>query len=292
MMVATRLPGTAADEGVAARAVVAAPTSRHIAGALAVTAVKPPNCVETPVPESGSRVATVLSNEFCDATFRTIGERVAFDGTQFAPTRMPPSVVLPQEWEFERSRRPVPSAAMTAAKIVDGDSPGGWTFLRACLEPVVVLVQRPSEVVADLEELAQAVDWWNPVQALGLVEPCEGLDWWYRRPIIVSTPTALAHSPWVSVLPIRMLVVIGFTAWMSPVRHLWSQAPQVLVLNQRSSDVADFRSWFDGTQFPEVALPAMRNLRKAGVTVTAFGEPVTEASVTALDEDGDDEWEF
>ena len=292
MMLGTRLPATSVGDGIGARAVVAAPTSRHVAAALAVTGVNLPDALDAASPESESRVATVLSKSFCDATVRTVGERIAFDGTQFAPTRRPPSVALPEQWEFERVARPVPADAVSAARAIDGSAPGEWTFQRACFDPVVVIAQRPSEIVADLEDLAEAVEWWNPVQALALVEPHEGLDWWYRRPVIVSTPIGLAHSPWVSVLPSRLVVVVGFTAWMSPMRHLWSRTPQVLVLNQRTSDVADFRAWFDGTQFPEVALPTMRNLRKAGVTVTAFGEPVTNEGLTALTVDGGDEWEF
>ena len=292
MMVATRLPGTEVEEGVGVRAVVAAPTSRHIAAALAATAVSLPDGTNATLPPSGSRIATVLSRAFTDATVREIGQRIAFDGTQFAPTRIPPSVVLPEEWEFERGTKPVTEAAIAGGKAVDTTVPGEWTYLSACKTPVLVVAQRPSEVVADLEDLAEAIDWWNPSQSLALVDAREGLEWWYRRPIIITTPVALAHAPWVSVLPTRLVVVVGFTAWMSPVRHLWSEAPHVLVLNQRTGDIADFRSWFDGTQFPEVALPAMRNLRKAGVTVTAFGEPVIDATFDALQEEGGDEWEF
>lgn len=292
MMVSSRLPTVAVEDGVGARAVVAAPTSRHVAAALAVTSVPAPLGLQLPIPQTGAQVATVLSRAFCDAEVRQIGERLAFDGTQFNPSRVPPSVTLPPEWAFERGSKPVSAEAIAVGKKIDGAVPGEWTVQLACREPVVVVAQRPNEVVADLGDLAQAADWWNPLQALALIEPLDGLDWWFRRPVIVTTPVALAHSPWVSTMPARMIVVVGFTAWMSSMRHLWSHVPQVLVLNQRSSDVAEFRAWFDGTQFPEVSLPLMRNLRKAGVTVTAFGEPISRVSLDAIEAESEDEWAF
>ena len=68
-------------------------------------------------------------------------------------------------------------------------------------------------------------------------------------------------------------------------------APHVLLLNQRSGDVADFRDWFDGTDFPVVDFTKLtKNRRIAGITITAFGELV--APLLATESQGDDEWEF
>lgn len=295
MSTSRELACTNADSNanVAPRVVVAAPTTRHVAAALAASSIRAPFDGEAQLPESGSQVATVLSRKFTDAKAHYLKTQIILDGIKFNPTRIPPYASLPEGWEYERPVKPVPEAALPAGRVVDGEAPGEWTFLRYCLHPVVVICQRSSELIADLEDLAAVPHWWNPIQQLALIEPIAGLDTWFRRPLIVTSPAALTASPWVAALPVHMVVVVGFAAWTRPVRHLWSGRPHVLVLNQRSSDVADFRTWFDGTRFPEIPLQRLRNVRKAGLTVSAFGEPVkTPGEANRSEEAGDDDWEF
>ncbi len=292
MLLAGRLPGVQVPEGVGARAVVAGPTTRHVAAALAVAATRTPDLGSASPISAGVTVATVLSKRFTDVHVSAFGSRLILDGTQLDPARgmLPPGVVLRDEWEFERAKKPVPEAVIAGARSLDGSAPGEWTFQRMCLEPVVVIAQRPAQVVQDLEDLAQAPGWWNGAQSLAMMDPEDGLDLWFRRPVIVLSPGGLMSVPWAATLPVRFVIVVGFAAWMSPVRHLWAHVPQALVMNQRSGDVADFRAWFDGTDFPEVALPAVRNLRRAGITVNAFGEPIGPVPQIELQEG--EEWEF
>lgn len=59
------------------------------------------------------------------------------------------------------------------------------------------------------------------------------------------------------------------------------------MLNQRSTDVSDFRQWFDNTSFGEVTIPGARNIKRGGLTLTVFGEPVA-----TLAEGDEDEWDL
>ena len=97
---------------------------------------------------------------------------------------------------------------------------------------------------------------------------------WFRRPVIVMTPAAALAEVWLSQMAVALVVVAGYSAWNSAARHAWESAPQVLLINQRSSDVADFREWFDGAEFSALDLPFGNQFRRAGITLTAFNEPV------------------
>jgi hypothetical protein len=242
----------------------------------------------------GMRVATVISGRFVDEVISPgQGERICIGGSDFEPgPKFPPMTYLPDEWEFSRQDRPVPKEATSVLAKLKLGMPPAWGYQRMCEKPVVVISQRPAQVVDDLEQLSDATEWWNPIQAIGILEPKSGVDWWLRRPIVVTSPAALIGSSWASGLPASLIVISGFAAWSAPVRRWWPGVPQILVLNQRSSDVSDFREWFDGTEFPEVQLPAMRNLRRAGITVNAFGEPIGESLSGAQEAEEADEWDF
>ena len=295
MMLARQLPlaSVSADNGV--RGVVAGPTGRHLPAALATTAVRPPNLEEPSTLAAGLKVATVVSKDFRDLTVSALGARLNLGGTQMNPTGpLPPAVPLDPSWEFDRGDHIVPETAEEPCRLLDPEAPAGrwrWTYQRLCLNPVLVLTHRPGHVVQDLADLASVPEWWNPVQRASLAEPDEGVDAWFRRPVLVASPGAILSRPWLRTLPVSMVVVAGFAAWMTPARHVWPLVPHVLLLNQRSGDVADFRDWFDGTDFPVVEFTKLtKNRRMAGITITAFGEPVAPLSVTEAE--GDDEWEF
>ena len=95
-------------------------------------------------------------------------------------------------------------------------------------------------------------------------------------------------------MPVSLVVIVGFSAWLSPQRNFWATTPQVLLLNQRTSDIADFRAWFDGALLPEVHLPGAksRDLRKSGITVATFGEPIDFTGAKGEEQQEVDEWSF
>ena len=291
MMLGQRLPRAAVDEAAGARAVVVAPTTRHVAASLAVSAVTVPTDVGSSA-EVGDRVASVVSKEFIDATVLRMGARMILNGVQFGTERQPPMIRLNEEWRFDRPSRDVPSSGESAARRLIPGRAGEWTYFNMCQSPVVVLTPRPAQLVQDLEDLNQ-VPWWNAVQSCALAGPSdEAYNNWFRRPVVAISPTAVAEHNWVASLPASMVVVVGFGAWQSQVRHAWSSVPQILVMSQRSPDMADFREWFDGTQFPKVDLGAVRNLRKGGLVITPFGEPIGAFDPAAVESEDDDEWMF
>lgn len=295
MLLASRLPTVEIADGIAARAVVAAPTTRHVSAAMAVSGVR--STMEQPGVALGpeQKVATVLSKRFCDADVVSFGARLSLDGVQFDPQRVPPAALLDETWQMERSPQSVPPQAVEASRALGRKGyPAEWTYLRFCLSPIVVLAQRPAQVAEDLMELAQVTEWWNPFQRLGLASPSDGADMWFRRPIVMVSPAGLAGAPWLARLPVSLMVVVGFSAWIAPQRNFWPAVPQVLMLNQRTSDIADFRAWFDGAVLPEVHLPGARSrdLRKSGITMATFGEPVESAPTEGGDLQEADEWAF
>ena len=296
MLIANRLPMAPVDKGFGPRGVVAAPTARHLSVALAASAVIPPSKEWVSPIKPDVRVATVLSKRFADVSVaQGAGTRLNLGGTQFEPSRMepPPAAVLPEAWDIERGPRPLPKGAVDlltsvfAAPRGESKLAGEWLYQQMCLEPVVILTQRPGRVSHDASELSTALEWWNWSQRAALHDLVEGADRWFRQPIVVLSPQAASALPWAHQVPVRLVVVVGFSTWMSPARHRWSTAPQVLMLNQRSTDVSDFRQWFDNTSFGDVSIPGVRNTRKGGLTLTAFGEPA--AAVTDVD---DDAWDL
>lgn len=296
MLVAGRMPAAPVAEGFGPRGVVAAPTSRHLSVALAASAVVPPSRDWVSPIEPDMTVATVLSKKFADASVgHGAGARLNLSGTQFDPSSMklPPAAVLPDDWDIERGPRSLPQDAVDLLKSEFPAQPGErppveeWLYQQMCLEPVVILTQRPGRVTDEADELSAAVDWWNWSQRVALHDLVEGADWWFRRPIVVISPQAASALPWAAQVPVRLVVVVGFSTWMSPARQRWSSAPQVLMLNQRSTDVSDFRQWFDNTSFGEVSIAGLRNAKKGGLTLTAFGEPAA-----ALMDVDDNEWDL
>lgn len=294
MLVAGRLPQLSATDGFSPRAVVAAPTARHLPMALAASAVIPPPTEWVSPIAPDANVATVLSRQFQDVHVSSAqGTRLNLQGTQLDPAsrQLPPAAVLPEEWDVERGARVVPPSAVEKLKkecpsATKGRSVvGEWVYQQMCLEPIVVLTQRPARVVEEATELFGRADWWNWSQQVALTDVQEGHEWWFRRPVVVLSPQAALGLPWTPQVQVRLVVVVGFSTWMTPARHQWSSAPQVLILNQRSTDVAAFREWFDGTSFGEVSIPGARNNKKGGLTLTAFGEPRFN-----LVESDDDEW--
>ena len=296
MLIAGRLPTSTVAEGFAPRGVVAAPTTRHLPVALAASAAVPPTREwQSPI-KPGATVATVLSKKFADVSVTQFQDsRLNLRGTLLDPfgRHLPPAAVLPEEWDLERGDRAVPSEAVewlkSAFSVPRGERPmnGEWLYQQMCLHPVVILTQRPSRVTDEATELSSVPEWWNWSQRVALHDLAEGADWWFRRPIVVLSPQAASALPWANEVPVRLVVVVGFSTWMSSARHRWTTAPQVLMLNQRSTDVSDFRQWFDNTSFAEVGIPGVRNTKKGGLTLTAFGEPAS--AVTDIE---DDEWDL
>jgi len=284
MLIAGRLPSSPVVEGFSPRCVVASPTTRHLPAALAASAALPLSHDWVSPIAAETRVATVLSKKFADVPVtQGLGTRLNLGGTQLDPAslHLPPAAVLPAEWDSERGQRSVPYEAVEVLKstfrVPRGERPpvGEWLYQQMCLEPVVVLTQRPARVAQDAFELASRSEWWNWSQRVALDEVCEGPDMWFRRPIIVLSPQMLHSMAWVREVPVRLVVVVGFSTWMSTARRLLMNTPQVLMLSQRSSDVSDFRQWFDNTSFGEGSIPGIRNTKKGGLTLTAFGEPAT-----------------
>lgn len=296
MLIAGRLPTASVSEGFAPRGVVAAPTTRHLPVALAASAAVPPSREWASPIEPDVTVATVLSKRFADVPVgQGAGTRLNLGGTQLDPSRiaLPPAAVLPDEWDVERAARALPPDAVELLKrefaVPRGARPlvGEWLYQQMCLEPVVILTQRPGRATDEAGELAAQLDWWNWSQHVAMHDLVEGVDWWFRRPIVVLSPQTASALPWADQVPVRLVVAVGFSTWMSPARHRWKSAPQVLMLNQRSTDVSDFREWFDNTSFGEVSIPGVRNTRKGGLTLTAFGEPAS-----AFTDVEDDEWDL
>lgn len=288
-MLGQRLAMASAESGVAPRMVVAAPTVDHISAAGALAMLRPP-VVNGEVPLPGQRVATVVSRKFRDEVVsRAPSGRVAIGGVGFS-RGLPPMHVLDDDMFRDRKPAPVPEEGMDVALRLRCDRPGDWAFQRLALSPVVILTNEPSFVIRDLNDLRRAAPWWSPLRQAALVEPRAGYEWWLRRPIVVLTPRAARERRWLARLPLTALVVVGFSAWADPARLLWRNAPQMLVLGQRQG-VEGFREWFDGMEFPAVALPFGSNFAAAGLSATVFGEPTAIAATVDSDEDDDVEWD-
>ena len=292
-MATGRLVTSAESSTTGPRLVVATPTSRHIPAVAALTALRLPDFNEPSMITAGMRVATVLSRKFCDTKVSKIRDRWGLNGITFDTSRkpLPPLALLPEGRELDRRDLTVPAGVFEPISALGYDEEAEWTYQKLCLRPIVLLTHRPGQAIADLEDLAQEEQWWNPVQSAALAEPEQGSQLWFRRPIIVITPAAAIAETWLAQMAVSLVVVTGYSAWRSGARHVWGSAPQVLVLNQRSSDVSEFREWFDGTEFPALDMPFGRQLRKSGLTFTAFNEPLARPSNGFGVEEGD-EWEF
>lgn len=258
------------------RLVVAAPSPRHIPAVTALTALRRPEDQSATTISSGMRVATVLLRKLNDVEVSMVRGRWVLGTITFDESLkpLPPLALVPDSFDLDRSPVVVPAAAFEHLGALGYSEVAEWTYLRLCLRPVVILTNRPSQVVADLQDLRHAAEWWNPAQMAALIEPESGAHMWFRRPVIVMTPAAALAEVWLSQMAVALVVVAGYSAWNSAARHAWESAPQVLLINQRSSDVADFREWFDGAEFPALDLPFGNQFRRAGITLTAFNEPV------------------
>lgn len=276
----------------APRAIVAAPTTRHVASTLAISALNGKEYEPEAVNLVNRRVATVLSKKLEDAQVSLINGRVSLRGISFPQDRrLPPMFEIPEDFSIERSGQLVPATSVDLGKqLIDGQA-GEWTYVQLCREPVVVVTTRPQAILQDMADLSVMSTWWTVPQKIALLEVKDGLDWWFRRPVIVATPAAIASSSWCRKLPVSALVILGFNAWISGVRMAWPTAPHALVLGQRSADVSEFRNWFDGTNFPSMSLAGIRQHKKFGITTTLFAEPVR-AAMEASDPLEDDSWEF
>lgn len=296
MLIAGRLPQAQIIEGFAPRAVVAAPTTRHLPMSLAACAVPPPlmEWVSPIAPEV--EVATVLSRQLQDVrVLQGTGTRLNLGGIQIdtASSVLPPAALLPPEWDVERAPTPVPDLEVELLRSKfppqKGERPpvAEWLYQQMCLEPVVILTQRPERVVLDASNLADQKIWWNWCQWIAVANAGAGYRSLFRCPVVVMSPQNALSVPSAAQVPIRMVIVVGFSTWMAPARNMWASVPQVLMLNQRSTDMSDFRQWFDNTPFGDITLPGARNLKKGGLTLAVFGEPVT-----PLTEGDEDEWDL
>lgn len=292
-MATGRLVTSAKSSSVGPRLVVAAPTPRHIPAVTALTALRLPDFNERSTVTVGMHVATVLSKKFSDTKVSKVRDRWGLNGITFDTSRkpLPPLAVLPEDLELDRRDLTVPAGIFDPIGALGYDEEAEWTYQRLCLRPIVLLTHRPNRAIADLEDLAQAEQWWNLVQTAALIEPEQGSQLWFRRPIIVITPAVAMAETWLAQMAVSIVVIAGYSAWRSSARRIWGSAPQVLVLNQRSSDVSEFREWFDGTEFPALDMPFGRQFRKSGLTFTAFNEPLTRPS-NGFDVEEGDEWEF
>lgn len=269
---------------VAARMVVAAPSTAHIGAAAALSTVRPPTSEQIPL-NHGQRVATVVSGKFVDGRVSISGRgRIAINGVEFA-NGLPPLQVIEPEAFPGRKPAPVPDEGGRVAVRLRSDRPDDWAFQRVCLRPVVVLTNEPSTFITDLADLASASHWWSPLRRAALVNPRAGVEWWLRRPIVVLTPRAARQHPWLASLPLTAVIIVGFTVWADPARLLWPHAPHMLVLGQRHG-VDRFREWFDGTEFAALDTAFGIGFQSSGLAATAFGEPI------GGDRDPEDEWDF
>lgn len=276
---------TVPPETVAARMVIAAPSTTHVGAAAALSTLRPP-AWDSIRPEHGQRVATVVSGKFVDGHVSVSGRgRIAVNGVEFADG-LPPFQVLEPEAFPGRKPATVPDEAGKVALRMRSDRPHDWAFQRLCLRPAVVLSNEPSAFITDLQDLASASQWWSPLRRAALVEPRAGVEWWLRRPIVVLTPRAARQNSWLAGLPLTAVIVVGFSAWADPARLLWPHTPHMLVLSQRRG-VDRFREWFDGTEFPLIDIPFGIDFRDSGLTATAFGESIGGGRDTE-----DDEWDF
>ena len=291
MMIVNRTIALPVADGVGVRAVVASPTLEHVAAALAVSGVAVPDApLPTPVLAVGTPVATALSGELRDVVVSGLDEqRLNLAGTQLRlGGPQPPMMVLPDGW-VARPAMALPEVAGWAAHVLfDGRvSQPGWAYQELCREPVVVLAQQPAAFLSWCADLAECGDWWNPLQQLGLAGAQEGVKGWFRGPVVVVSPQALSECEWLSALPARLVVALGFRCWMSPARRVWGSVPQVLLLDRRSqTDVSEFRSWYDGTAFASIPSGLLVNRRTHGLDFTVFGEPLHGGSLEEL------EWEM
>lgn len=256
----------------AARAVLACPTLRHLPAAMSACGVR----LEDPPSVSlqlGLRVATVLSGSFEDAVVTQLEPRIRLNGVNFCgdtPPLYPCPVDLPT-----RSSRRIPELVRAQMGSRGRDT---WRYQKLCGRPIVILCQRPEQVAADAAELAELTVW-SADQRAALLDLGTIPLGWLRHPILALHPTAVSGKAWLSSLSPRLVIIAGFAAWDTPARHIWSEVPQLLLLDWRSADVDHFRAWHDGLMLTRIETALGEQLSAAGIQVKFFGEPVVSAPV-------------
>lgn len=254
----------------AARAVLACPTLRHLPPALSAWGVRPERSPAVAL-EPGLRVATVLSGSFEDAVVTQLEPRIRLNGVTFRG-ETPPLYPLPAGLPTRNSSR-IPEVVRDQMGNRGRDT---WRYQTLCGRPVIILCQRPDQVAADAAELAE-LSVWSAQQRAALLDVGTIPIGWLRHPILALHPSAVTGKDWLSSLTPRLVVVAGFAAWDTPARHTWSEVPQLLLLDWRSTDVDHFRTWHDGLMLPRIETALGEQVSAAGIQVKFFGEPVVSA---------------
>ena len=257
-LIAKRTPSISVEGHLAC--VVAPPSADYFPGALGLLSTSRNRTSPKDFNEGQGLVASLVNENLRDRehsfTFREDGAKnQEFLGqTPFKPGTFPPVQKLPIGFPH-RGDGAIPAGIASELERVNGESnlrEACWSYFELCINPVVIICQKPSKVAAEIEEFAAFPDWWSIEQLSASVEPATSPDDWFRRPIICMSPRSSQNREWLQGLTPSAIIVIGFSAWSTPSRWLWPDLPHTLFLDPKSDDVVRFRTWHDGQEFPPI----------------------------------------
>lgn len=236
------------DENHHVSAVIAPPSAAYFAATTSLTALELPASTAEEIAVSGSRVATIVGNEFRDVTFHDNPFRL--DGSKFADGKTPPIWTLPANFP-DRRNQSISAESCQLLTELDGSMDAlkpNWELLRASRNPVLVICTRPKVIAEKLKN--QLVDFtiWSTIQKVAAAEPGQLIAEWFRSPVVLATPSGLKGKAWLRDLKPRVVISVGMTAWRSRFRWIWPETPHVLLLEPTSDDIFLFRDWFEDRQ--------------------------------------------
>lgn len=225
-------------------AVIAPPSASYFSATAALAALDIDPEDSSKQIESGTRVATIVGNEFRDVTFHQNPFRL--DGSTFAEGKTPPIYELPDSFPTRKRRSLSADSAKLMIELdgsIDALKPN-WALLKSSAHPVLVLCTRPTVIAEKLAEQLLDFEIWDPIQRVGASEPGLTIGDWFRSPIVLANPSGLNNKPWLSELRPRVVINVGMAAWLRRFRWIWPEIPHVLLLDPTSEDVYRFRDWF------------------------------------------------
>lgn len=252
-------------------AVVLAPPSPELAGSLlGAASVYGADPAHHKPAAFGSPVSYVTGRKLYDSILRkSKTERRISLHAEFDVSHLPDMVGRPAGLE-QRSERVVPE------EILAGVPESEWNqrskeYFRHCIRPVVILTTRPTELTEYVESLNLALSVWESSEQAIRFAASNSLDSWFRSPLLIVTPEQTRMRDWLAEVTPAAVIILGWKSWKKPARWHWPDVTHYLILDVRSEDVEDFRSYYDGTEGLKAA-PLARDVAGGPATV-GFFEP-------------------
>lgn len=222
------------------RTVLVLPTGEFAPALLTLVVVERLMAVRTRQPldvvsgEDVGRSASVFASGcYEDAVIRSVtGTRILINGSSLEKyldiVRMLPGGFIADRPSRRLERETISVWSRHLPKDVDG----ARVHARISATPVVVIGNR-APLLNDLGALEGLFP-----DAVRLCDVGAGPGTWFRHPVICVDPSSQV-TDWLQNLRPSLVVAVGASGWRSPVRHALGSAPQILVLDRRSSSCVD-----------------------------------------------------